>query len=117
MKIRIRFWQSLISFLMFVSAVGYADNFIVNNTQDSGAGSFRQALMDANSHPGADSVRFNIPLSDPNHDESLGVWVIQPDSSLPYMTDDSTTIDGMSQADFIGTDSNALLVRKSKPCR
>jgi hypothetical protein len=35
--------------------------FTVTNTNDSGAGSFRQAVRDANASPGADEIVFNLP--------------------------------------------------------
>jgi parallel beta-helix repeat protein len=35
--------------------------FLVINTADSGAGSLRQAIFDANSTPGVDNIYFNIP--------------------------------------------------------
>ena len=41
--------------------------YTVTNTNNSGAGSLRQAIVDANGHAGADTIWFNIPLTDPNH--------------------------------------------------
>src|SRR5215471_6308886 len=35
--------------------------FVVTNTNDSGAGSLRQAILDANANAGADTINFNIP--------------------------------------------------------
>ena len=37
--------------------------FTVNNGNDSGAGSLRQAIVNANSTPGQDTINFNIPGS------------------------------------------------------
>ena len=34
--------------------------FVVTHTGDSGPGSLRQAILDANDHPGADSITFNV---------------------------------------------------------
>ena len=34
---------------------------LVTNTKDAGPGSFRQALIDANTHVGPDSIAFNHP--------------------------------------------------------
>ena len=39
-----------------------AATFTVTNTGDSGAGSLRQAILDANAHAGADVVRFATGL-------------------------------------------------------
>src|SRR5438445_1734252 len=65
--------------------------FFVVNTNDSGAGSLRQAILDANSNPnsgGPDFIDFNIP--------GAGVHTISPTSALPTITD-PVTIDGYSQ--------------------
>ncbi|MFH1680989.1 MAG: hypothetical protein ABIH26_10135 [Candidatus Eisenbacteria bacterium] len=79
----------------------------VVNTNDDGPGSLRRAMNDANSAGGtADLIEFNIPASDPGYDPVAGVWTIQPDSALPVLTDDGTTIDGRTQAIFTGADTN-----------
>lgn len=62
--------------------------FAVLNVSDSGAGSLRQAILDANSNAGPDLISFNIPGS--------GVHTIQPLSELPTITD-PLDIDGYSQ--------------------
>jgi hypothetical protein len=38
-----------------------AATFIVNNVNDSGTGSFRQAIVQANNTPGPDTITFQIP--------------------------------------------------------
>ena len=48
-------WQALLN------------SFVVTNTNNSGGGSLRQAILDANALSGADTITFNIPLTDPNH--------------------------------------------------
>jgi hypothetical protein len=67
--------------------------FSVTNTNDSGTGSLRQAILDANSHSGSDIIVFNIPGD--------SVHTITPTSSLPAVTD-PVTIDGSTQAGFGG---------------
>ncbi|HKQ06987.1 MAG TPA: BACON domain-containing carbohydrate-binding protein [Blastocatellia bacterium] len=62
--------------------------FTVTNTEDAGAGSLRQAILDANANPGADTIRFQIPGS--------GVPTIAPLSPLPDLTE-AITIDGTTQ--------------------
>lgn len=62
--------------------------FTVLNTNDSGAGSLRQAIIDANFAAGADAIEFNIPGS--------GVQTISPISALPIITG-PVTIDGYTQ--------------------
>jgi hypothetical protein len=61
---------------------------IVTTVADSGAGSLRQALLDAAANPGADTVLFNIPGSGPH--------TIAPLSALPLLNG-PTIIDGYSQ--------------------
>ncbi len=70
------------------AAVCSADTFIVTNTSDSGAGSLRQAILDANGNPGLDTIAFNIP--------GAGVHTIAPVTELPFVTD-SILIDGYTQ--------------------
>src|ERR1043165_6425721 len=37
-----------------------SQTFTVTSTNDSGAGTLRQAILDANGNPGADTIAFNI---------------------------------------------------------
>ena len=71
-----------------------AATFTVTNTNDTGPGSLRQAIIDANNNSGHDTIQFNIPTSDPGYN-SAGFWRIRLSSSLPALTDTSgTTIEG-----------------------
>lgn len=70
-----------------------AMTFVVTNVNDSGAGSLRQAILDANANPGTDSINFNIPG---------GSLQIQPQLGLPDITD-PVVIDGSTQPGFAGT--------------
>ncbi len=54
--------HSLSCFLLAASSLAAA-TFTVTNTNDSGAGSLRQAILDANANPGDDTIAFNIPGS------------------------------------------------------
>src|SRR5690242_3240032 len=78
----------------------FSATLVVNNVNDSGTGSLRQAIDDANQTPGPDSIVFNIPTSSPGFDGS--VFTIQPLSTLPILTDANTTIDGATQTVFTG---------------
>jgi parallel beta-helix repeat protein len=69
----------------------------VNTTADSGAGSLRQAILDANQLPGLDRIAFNI---------GTGVQRIALLSALPAITD-PVVIDGTTQPGFAGS---ALIV-------
>jgi hypothetical protein len=73
-----------------------AATLTVTNTNDSGAGSLRQAILDANASPGADAIAFAIPGADPGCDAN-GVCTIQPLTNLPDLTE-TVTIDGFTQS-------------------
>ncbi len=66
-----------------------ATTYTVTTTADSGAGSLRQAILDANANPGADTIAFAIVGS--------GVHTIAPSSPLPTITG-PVTIDGYTQS-------------------
>ena len=58
--------------------------FTVTNTNDSGAGSLRQAILDANAQAGTDTISFNIPGG--------GVHTIAPATPLPTITDPAAPV-------------------------
>ncbi len=67
-------------------------SFTVTNTLDSGAGSLRQAIIDSNNNPGADTITFAI---------GSGAQTITPTADLPPVND-PVTIDGTTQPGFAG---------------
>src|SRR5207249_2819841 len=71
-----------------------AATFTVSNTSDSGSGSVRQAILDANANAGLDSIVFQIHGS--------GTHSIILLSALPAITD-PVTIDGTTQQGFAGS--------------
>jgi len=78
-----------------------ATTFTVINTTDSGAGSLRQAILDANAHAGADTISFAIPDTDPGYEwRTPKVWTIVLTSGDLLISDAGTYIDGASQGDF-----------------
>jgi parallel beta-helix repeat protein len=76
----------LASLLMLSSAS--AATYTVSSTFDSGAGSFRQAIIDANANPGTDNINFSIPGAGPH--------IISLNSSLPVITG-AVVINGYSE--------------------
>ena len=94
------------------SRPSFCNTFTVTNTNDSGAGSLRQAILDANAAAGPDLIQFNIPNN--------GVQTIQPLSE--YDVTDQVTIDGYaqpgSQANFLANMNTAkplIEIDGSKP--
>ena len=82
--------------------------FLVTNSNDSGSGSLRQAILDANAHANgsvADEIEFQIAGS--------GVHTIQPLSALPVIND-PVVIDGYSETgasvNTLATGDNAVLL-------
>lgn len=82
-------------------------SFLVTNTLDSGPGTLRQAILDANANAGPDNIDFQIPASIapaldvpvPGFDPVSQTWKITLNSALPPITD-TVKIDGYSQAHF-----------------
>lgn len=72
---------------------GLLATFTVTNTADSGGGSFRQAIIDANGAPGTDTIDFSI---------GSGPQTITPTSALPFISG-TVVIDGTTQPGFSGT--------------
>jgi hypothetical protein len=78
-----------------------ATTHVVVNTNDSGAGSLRQAILDSNAVAGDDLITFNIPGPGPH--------VIVPVTPLPPIVPEvfgdlgTVTIDGTTEPDFAGS--------------
>jgi CSLREA domain-containing protein len=81
--------------------------YLVTNTNDSGAGSLRQAILDANASAGADQIQFSIAPNDGT------VKTISLSSPLPIITD-TVAIDGYTQPqatpNTLATGNNAVVL-------
>jgi IPT/TIG domain len=84
--------------LFLLSAHLFGATYTVTTTSDSGPGSLRQAILDANANPGTDAIAFNIPVT--------GVQTIAPLTALPVITE-AVTIDGYMQP---GSSPNTMAV-------
>ncbi|MGH9838271.1 MAG: hypothetical protein ACREEM_05760 [Blastocatellia bacterium] len=84
-----------------------AATYTVTNTNDSGSGSLRQAITDANNNPGADRIEFRI---------GSGEKTINLLSELPIITfaGGPVMIDGSTQPS--GTSGLGCLEQKGRPC-
>ncbi len=72
----------------------FASVLTVENANDTGPGSLRQALLDANASPGPDLIRFSFTGS--------GAFVIAPRTPFPAVSG-SVVIDGTTQPGYAGT--------------
>ena len=82
-----------------------ASDIFVTNTNDSGPGSLRQAILDANSNGVPDTIKFNISPT------CIGPCLITLASPLPFLTEDGTTIDGYSlEGTAEATESTAAVI-------
>jgi hypothetical protein len=105
---------ALFFFLGLAAKPAHASTFTVTNTEDSGAGSLRDAITKANASAAADTIDFNIPsIIDPNCDALSRVCTIYPFTSLPEISA-PVIINGYSQPgsspNTLATGSNAQLM-------
>ncbi|HEX9259202.1 MAG TPA: hypothetical protein VF855_06660, partial [Acidimicrobiales bacterium] len=77
---------------LFDYAPSAVDPLVVTTAADSGVGSLRGALLEANARPGANTISFDIPGGGPHR--------IAPTSPLPDVTD-LITIDGTTQTGYL----------------
>ncbi|QBB69424.1 hypothetical protein ELE36_02990 [Pseudolysobacter antarcticus] len=75
-----------------LSPLASASTFTVTTTADSGPGSLRQAILNANANPGADTILFGI---------GTGAQTIAPLSELPALSD-PVILNAQSQTGFNG---------------
>ncbi len=88
----------------------YSNSIVVTNTNSSGQGSLRQAIVDANANATIDSILFNIPLSDPGYDYIRGVFRINVTGfEFNPITRKYLVIDGFSQTRFTGNTNTSIL--------
>jgi hypothetical protein len=80
---------AITTFFLLLCAFCNATIYTVINTNNTGAGSLRQAIINANANPGADEIRFNIAGAGPH--------TITLTSALPTITE-SIIINGASQS-------------------
>jgi len=96
----------LVCSLTTMGLYSQATEYIITNTQDSGAGSLRQALSDAFENSDTVLINFQIPKTDPGFNADTGVWTIKPTSRFSTMYSRHVIINGMSQSEFLGEDTN-----------
>src|SRR5215204_4174522 len=103
MKAESRWFRlSVLTFILTLLSAGAvrAGTFTVTNTNDSGAGSLRQAILDANANAGADQIVFNISPG--------GAQTITVSAALPAISDPAE-IDATTQPGYSGVPLVQLL--------
>jgi hypothetical protein len=80
---------------------GLLATYTVTNTNDSGAGSLRQAILDANANAGADTIVFNI--------SGGGTQTISLATELPLVTE-TVLIDGTTQSGYVANSFLPIIV-------
>jgi parallel beta-helix repeat protein len=105
---RQQYWQGLfVACSVILGSTLNAATFTVTTSADSGPGSLRQAILDANANPGPDEISFNIPAA--------GVQTINPLTPPPIITD-PVHIDGYTQpgaATATATSAATILIELS----
>jgi len=79
---------------VFAAPESTAAPLVVNNVADSGPGSLRQAILDANAASGLDTILFQFP--------ETGVHTIAPNNALPTIAS-PVVIDATTLPDYAGT--------------
>ena len=90
---------------LVIAAAGSATTFTVTNTADSGAGSLRQAILDANANAGLDTIAFNVSGAGC----AGGVCTITPATQLPTFSS-PVLVDGYTQpGSLVNTNAQGAL--------
>ncbi|MEM1268801.1 MAG: T9SS type A sorting domain-containing protein [Bacteroidota bacterium] len=90
--------------LLFAGMSAHAQAFTVTTTADAGAGSLREAILQANGTAGPNDIEFNIPTTDAGYNGTW--WTITLATELPLIEDDGTRLLGSTQTANAG-DTNA----------
>ncbi|MEI8202049.1 MAG: T9SS type A sorting domain-containing protein [Bacteroidota bacterium] len=98
--------KKIILYIIFLSLatsfVSFSNTFVVTTTSDSGSGSLRDAITNANGIPGNHTISFNIPTTDAGYNATTGVWTITPLTTYLPITRNNLTIDGTTQTSNVG---------------
>jgi hypothetical protein len=84
--------------LLFITKPAAANTYVVTSTADSGPGTLRQAILDANANPGADTIVFLIALAGNNFEgiAPANYAVIEINTALPAISE-ALLLNGSSQ--------------------
>ena len=90
-EIRRLWWGGVVALAALFPATTHAATFTVSSDEDEGVGTLRQALLDANATPGADTIAFSLP--------GTSIHLLAPLTPLPTITE-AVVIDGTTQPGF-----------------
>jgi len=76
-----------------VASSSEAATFSVTNANDAGAGSLRQAIVDANTNPGADTITFNAALSGSTITLTAGEMLVSDSVDIQGLGSANLTVD------------------------
>jgi hypothetical protein len=83
----------------FSNSLAVSSTLVVNTTADSGPGSLRQAIINANSGTGTGTITFDLLTTDPGYDLTTNTWTIPLQSPLPPITA-AVLINGTTQPGY-----------------
>lgn len=92
----ITFAMILLGLFVFASQSIQAATLTVSKTADGGAGSLRQALIDATNNAEANTIIFNIPLTDSGYNSTANRFTITLVNQLPDIPLAPLTIDNQT---------------------
>lgn len=95
---------NLLGVMVNAKWTGALATFVVTNTGDAGAGTLRQAILDANANAGTDTINFSI-----GGPSFTGAHVIAPATALPPITG-QLTIDASTNPDFASNGARPTVV-------
>jgi len=105
---RLKLWLFIVD--LTVSMGLNAQVYTVTNTNNTGAGSLRQAITDANAYAGSNpQIVFDIPFPATNSESGWDWWTISLGTALPTITKAGTQILGFTQSVNRGIIDNSPL--------
>jgi hypothetical protein len=100
----------LLSLFIFASQSAQAATLTISTTADAGNGSLRQALLDATNNQEANTVAFDIPLTDPGYNATTNRYTITLVNPLPNVPLAPFTMDNSTGRGLTITGNNSFRI-------
>jgi trimeric autotransporter adhesin len=107
-RIVIKRWMASCALVWLAVASARAATYTVTSGANTGGGSLRTAINNANGNPGS-TIAFAIPTSDSRYSAATGVFKLNITSTLPAITAAGTILDGTTQTTAIGNTNTRVL--------